>query len=138
MARMHTICEDADMFEAAVRMVPMNNRDAAVRIVREQVVPNAGAMVPFFAGRVDRILPPKQAADMRKFYVDTAILGNPRALDLAVDYYGASHVLFGMDAPLGILPAGATKEILTAINEMHITEEDKEAIRYGNYQRLIG
>lgn len=55
-----------------------------------------------------------------------------------MDYYGASHVLFGTDAPLGILPAGATKEILTAINEMHITEEDKEAIRYGNYQRLIG
>jgi hypothetical protein len=75
---------------------------------------------------------------MRKFYADTAILGNPKALDLAVDYYGIDHVLFGTDAPLGILPAGATKEILAAISEMNISEADKDAIRYGNYQRLIG
>lgn len=213
---------DPDMFEAAVLMVPMNNMDEAVRIVREQVRPNAdvvgvqiftralgqsiaderfrplfaaladagvpawlhpvfdarkpdnnivfsweyeltqamlqmvqadllqelpnlkiichhaGAMVPFFAGRVDRILPPAQAADMRRFYVDTAILGNPRALDLAVDYYGVNHVLFGTDAPLGILPAGATKEILAAIDNMHVSEADKDAIRHDNYQRLIG
>lgn len=213
---------DADMFEAAALMVPMNNMDEAVRIVHEQVVGNedvvgvqvftralgqsiadeqfrplfsalaeadvlallhpvfdlrkpdnnivfsweyeltqammqmvqagllqefpnlkvvchhAGAMVPFFAGRVDRIMPPAQAADMRKFYVDTAILGNPKALDLAVDYYGADHVLFGTDAPLGILPAGATKEILAAIDEMNVTDADKDAIRYGNYQRLVG
>lgn len=213
---------NADMFEAAVLMVPMNNMDEAVRIVREQVLPNddvvgvqiftralglsiadeqfrplfsaldesgvpawlhpvfdarkpdnnivfsweyeltqamlqlvqagflqdypglkvichhAGAMVPFFAGRVDRILSPAQAADMRKFYVDTAILGNPKALDLAVDYYGADHVLFGTDAPLGILPAGATHEILQAIDEMNVSEADKNAIRYGNCQRLIG
>lgn len=213
---------DADMFEAAVLMVPMNNMDEAVRIVREQVLPNddvvgvqiftralglsiadeqfrplfsvlaetgvpawlhpvfdprkpdnnivfsweyeltqammqmvqagllqdfpslkvvchhAGAMVPFFAGRVDRILPPAQAANMRKFYVDTAILGNPRALDLAVDYYGADHVLFGTDAPLGIPPAGATREILCAINQMNVSEADKNAILEGNYRRLVG
>lgn len=213
---------DADMFEAAVLMVPMNNMDEAVRIVREQVLTNddvvgvqiftralglsiadkrfhplfaalaeadvpallhpvfdprkpdnnivfsweyeltqammqmvqaglfqehpglkvichhAGGMVPFFAGRVNRILPPEQAADMRKFYVDTAILGNPRALDLAVDYYGVDHVLFGTDAPLGILPTGATKEILAAIDEMNVLESDKDAIRCGNYRRLIG
>lgn len=213
---------NADMFEAAVLMVPMNNMAEAVRIVREQVVGNddvvgvqiftralglsiadeqfrllfsalaeanvpawlhpvfdtrkpdnnivfsweyeltqammqmvqasllqdfpglkvichhAGAMVPFFAGRVDRILPSAQAADMRKFYVDTAILGNPRALDLAVDYYGADHVLFGTDAPLGIPPAGATREILAAIDQMRVSDTDKDAILYGNYQRIIG
>lgn len=211
-----------DMFEAAVLMVPMNNMDEAVRIVREQVVANddvvgvqiftralglsiadeqfrplfsalaeadvpawlhpvfdprkpdnnivfsweyeltqamlqmvqagllqdfpnlkvichhAGAMVPFFAGRVDRIMPPAQAADMRKFYADAAILGNPRALELAVDYYGIDHIVFGTDAPFGILPAGATKEILAAIDEMNLSDADKDAIRYANYQKLIG
>lgn len=213
---------DADMFEAAVLMVPMNNMDEAVRIVREQVLPNedvvgvqiftralglsiadeqfrplfsalaekdipawlhpvfdprkpdnnivfsweyeltqamlqivqagllrdfpelkvichhAGAMVPFFAGRVDRILPAEQAANMRKFYVDTAILGNTKALELAVDYYGAGHVLFGTDAPLGIPPAGATREILAAIDGMEVSEADKDAILFANYQQLIG
>ena len=98
---------------------------------------HAGAMVPFFAGRVDHILPPEQAADMRRFYVDTAILGNPKALELAVDYYGADHVLFGTDAPFGILPAGATKEISEAILAMDIPESDKQAIFSGNYQAIL-
>ena len=211
-----------DMFEAAVLMVPMNNIDAAVRIVREQVatdpdvvgvqvftralgqsiaapefrplfaalaevgaptwlhpvfdlrkpdnnlvfsweyelsqamlqmvqagllqeypqlkviVHHAGGMAPFFAGRIDRIMPAEQAADMRRFYVDTAILGNPRALDLAVDYYGVDHVVFGTDAPLGILPAGATAEIQAAIADMHISDAERQAIYEDNYRRLVG
>ena len=211
-----------DMFEAAVLMVPMNNIDEAVRIVREQVagdpdvvgvqiftralgqsiaapeyrplfaalaevgapawlhpvfdlrkpdnnlifsweyelsqamlqmvqagllrdypqlkviVHHAGGMAPFFAGRIDRILPADQAADMRRFYVDTAILGNPRALDLAVDFYGADHVVFGTDAPLGILPAGATAEIQAAIADMHVDDAVRQAIYEDNYRRLVG
>ena len=211
-----------DMFEAAVGMVPMNNIDEAVAIVRDQVVadpdmvgiqiftralgksiadpafrplfaalaeagvpawlhpvfdlrkpdnnivfsweyeltqamlqmvqaglfqefPNlkvivhhAGAMAPFFAGRIDRILPAEQSADFRKFYADTAILGNPRALDLTVDYFGSDRVLFGTDAPLGILPAGATAEISQAIEEMHITDAERQGIFEDNYRRLIG
>ena len=95
-------------------------------------------MAPFFAGRIDRILPPQQSADFRKFYADTAILGNPRALDLTVDYFGADHVVFGTDAPLGILPAGATKEICEAIEAMNVSDEDKQALFEDNYRRLIG
>ena len=98
---------------------------------------HAGGMVPFFAGRVDRILPPEQAADMRKFYADTAILGNPRALDLAADYYGTDHLLFGTDAPFGILPAGGTKEILEAIGQMNVSDEAKADILAHNYERLL-
>ena len=211
-----------DMFEAAVAMVPMNDIDAAVDIVRTQVVPDpdmvgvqvftralgesiatdayrplfaalaeagvpawlhpvfdarkpdnnlvfsweyeltqamlqmvqaglfqefpqlkvivhhAGGMAPFFAGRIDRILPAEQAADFRRFYVDTAILGNPRALDLAVDYFGADHVVFGTDAPLGILPAGATAEITQAIEEMHVTDDVRQAIFEDTYRALVG
>lgn len=213
--------DNRDMFEAGVAMVPMNNIDEAVRIVREQVVPDpdfvgiqiftralgksiadeafrplfaalaeagvpawlhpvfdarkpdnnivfsweyeltqamlqmvqanimrdypelkvichhAGAMVPFFAGRVERILPAEQAADFKRFYVDTAILGNTAALELAVDYYGADHVLFGTDAPLGILPAGATAEISAAIEAMDVCDESKQAIFSANYRNLV-
>ena len=102
------------------------------------IVHHAGAMAPFFAGRIDRILPPQQSADFRKFYADTAILGNPRALALTVDFFGADHVVFGTDAPLGILPAGATKEICEAIEAMNVSDEDKQAIFEDNYRRLIG
>ncbi len=99
---------------------------------------HGGAMVPFFAGRVDRILPAWQAADMRKFYADTALLGNPKALELAVDYYGVDHIVFGTDAPFGILPAGGTKEILQAIEAMNLTARERQAILAENYRRLVG
>ena len=213
--------QNRDLFEAGVLMVPMNNIDEAVRIVREQVladpdavgvqiftralgksiaasefrplfdelaahdvpawlhpvfderkpdnnivfsweyelaqamlqmvqaglfrdhpdlkviVHHAGAMAPFFAGRIDRILPPDQSADFRRFYADTAILGNTPALELASDFFGADHMLFGTDAPFGILPAGATKEISAAIDAMRLSDEERAAMYARNYQRIV-
>lgn len=102
------------------------------------LVHHAGAMVPYFAGRIERILPEDQAADFKKFYVDTALLGNPKALELCVDYYGVDHVLFGTDAPLGILPAGATEVIAQAIETLALGDEEKRQIFTGNAQKLYG
>ncbi|MGT2907028.1 amidohydrolase family protein [Streptococcus dentiloxodontae] len=103
----------------------------------KMIVHHAGAMVPYFAGRIEHILPAEQAADFRKFYVDTAILGNSKALELCVDYYGVDHVLFGTDAPLGLAPAGATKVIIEAIEALNISSEDKDKIFRTNYHRLL-
>ena len=100
------------------------------------IVHHAGAMIPFFAERIRHILA-EQAADFRKFYVDTAILGNPKALELTLDYFGLDHLLFGTDAPLGIAPAGATQVIEEAIEALPISAADKRAIFAGNAQRLI-
>lgn len=102
------------------------------------LVHHGGAMVPYFAGRIEHILPEEQAADFKKFYVDTALLGNSKALELCVDYYGVDHVLFGTDAPLGVLPAGATEVISHAIEELPLTDNDKEKIFRGNANRLFG
>lgn len=102
------------------------------------LVHHGGAMVPYFAGRIERILPEDQAADFKKFYVDTALLGNPKALELCVDYYGLDHVLFGTDAPLGILPAGATDVIVEAIEALPLSKEEKDYIFKGNASRLFG
>ena len=77
-------------------------------------------------------------ADFKKFYVDTAILGNPRALELTASFYGAEHLIFGTDAPLGIPPAGATKEILAAIDEVNVADDVKLAIRQRNILQLVG
>ncbi|OTN91537.1 amidohydrolase family protein [Enterococcus faecium] len=101
------------------------------------IVHHAGAMVPYFAGRIDHILPKAQAADFKKFYVDTALLGNTKALELAVDYFGIDRVLFGTDAPLGISPSGATREIIHAIEDMALTETEKQAIFEKNAQRIL-
>lgn len=55
------------------------------------IVHHAGAMIPFFAGRIDNIVKDKKD-DFKKFYVDTAILGNSKALELAIDYFGIDRV----------------------------------------------
>lgn len=102
------------------------------------IVHHAGAMAPYFAGRIDHILAPELAQDFRKFYVDTALLGNSKALELAIDYFGLDHVLFGTDAPLGIAPAGATKEIIQAITQMKLPESATADIFQKNFLRLIG
>ena len=125
-------------YELSQAMLQMVQADLFQELPQLKViVHHAGGMAPFFAGRIDRIMTSAQAADMRKFFVDTAILGNPRALDLAVDFYGADHVVFGTDAPLGILPAGATVEILQAIDDMNVSDEVKQAIREDNFRKLL-
>ena len=94
-------------------------------------------MIPFFAGRVKYILGSDKEEDFKKFYVDTALLGNTKALELAANYFGVNHLVFGTDATLGIMPAGATKEILEAIDEMNITEEEKEAVLENNIINIV-
>lgn len=102
------------------------------------IVHHAGAMAPYFAGRIERILPESQANDFKKFYVDTALLGNTKALELCADYFGVDHVLFGTDAPLGILPAGATEVIAEAIEDMQLTDSEKTQIFSENAKQLLG
>lgn len=101
------------------------------------IVHHAGALAPFFSGRIQYILPEKQVEDFRKFYVDTAILGNPKALELTIDYFGLDRVLFGTDAPLGIAPAGATQVISEAIDSLPLSQEDKQAIYSENIKLLL-
>ena len=57
------------------------------------------ATSPFFSERIRYILLEDQEKDFHKFYVDTAILGNPKALELTVEYFGVDRVLFGTDLP---------------------------------------
>lgn len=102
------------------------------------IVHHAGAMISFFAGRIKYILGEEKEKDFKKFYVDTAILGNPKALELSASYFGIDHLVFGTDAPLGIMPAGATKEIMEAINDMDINSEEKKDIFKNNIMKMIG
>ncbi|KRO11788.1 putative aminocarboxymuconate-semialdehyde decarboxylase [Lactiplantibacillus xiangfangensis] len=101
------------------------------------IVHHAGAMVPFFAGRINAIMTPGQSADFHKFYVDTAILGNTAALNLTVDYFGTDHVLFGTDAPFGILPVGASSKIAIAIEHLPLSTAEKAQILFSNANQLL-
>ena len=101
------------------------------------IVHHAGAMVPFFAERIKRTMSEQEYLDFKKFYVDTAILGNTKALELALDFYGETHLLFGTDAPFAVMPNGATKEIVSAIDTMDVSKDVKNDIYRNNLLKLI-
>jgi len=101
------------------------------------LVHHAGAMVPFFSGRIDHILDQEHAEMFKNFYVDTAILGNTPALRLALDYFGINHVLFGTDAPFAVMPAGADKIVTDAIENLNISDLYDKKIFETNYQHMI-
>ena len=123
-----------ELSQAMMQLVESNIFEECPNI--KIIVHHAGAMIPFFAGRIENILKDKKD-DFKKFYVDTAILGNSKALELTIDYFGIGHVLYGTDAPFGIMPNGATIEIEKAINILPISNEDKEKIYNQNLNKLI-
>ena len=97
------------------------------------IVHHAGAMVPFFGERIKWVmsLVPQPHHNLhehfRKFYVDTAVYGNTPSLMCAYDYFGAGHMLFGTDAPLG--PRwGMVEDTIASIERMAIPDGDKERI----------
>lgn len=69
----------------------------------------AVAMIPYFAERINHILGRELAEDFKKFYVDTALLGNPKAIELAIYYFGIEHVLFGTDHLSGLIQRAQQK-----------------------------
>lgn len=101
------------------------------------IVHHAGAMIPFFSQRIKYIMSEQQYNDFKKFYVDTAILGNTKALELTVDFFGADHVLLGTDAPFAKMPIGDTDEIIQAVEDMNISDEEKEMIFSNNIEKMI-
>ena len=124
-------------YELSQGMLDLVNADIFTKCPNIKIiVHHAGAMVPYFAGRIDNILKDKKD-EFKKFYVDTAILGNSKALELAVHYFGIDNVLYGTDAPFGIMPNGATKEIESAIDALPISLEDKEKIYFKNLHKLL-
>ncbi len=124
-------------YELSQAMLDLVNADIFTECPNIKIiVHHAGAMIPFFAGRIENIMKDKKE-EFKKFYVDTAILGNSKALELAIYYFGIDKVLYGTDAPFGIMPNGATKEIEQAIDELPILQEDKEKIYWKNFERIL-
>lgn len=101
------------------------------------LVHHAGAMVPFFANRLPLVMPKEYAEDFKKFYVDTAIIGNVKAVEMAVDYFGEDKVVFGTDAPVGIQPSGPTKIVIESIEKLNKGEDIKEKIYRKNVEQLL-
>lgn len=109
---------------------------------------HAGAMIPFFAGRIS-MLQMKRTTEkpskskpieyFKMFYADTAIYGNTPALMCAHSFFGADHFLFGTDMPYGQgLGEFYIKQTIDAVDNMTIPEDDKKKIYEGNIKNLLG
>lgn len=125
-------------YELSQAMLQLVQSDIFVQYPNLKIlVHHAGAMVPFFSGRIEHILDSEHAQMFKKFYVDTAILGNSPALQLAIDYYGIDHVLFGTDAPFAVMPSGANNLVSQAIDYLKLSPEESTMIYYQNYRKLV-
>jgi uncharacterized protein len=139
-------------FDIGIFSWPFETTSAMYRLVRAGVfvefpnlkfiVHHAGAMVPFFAERVKWVMSlvpqpyPNLQEHFKNFYVDTAVYGHTPALECSYKYYGADHMMFGTDAPLG--PRwGMVEDTISSIERMAIPEEDKEKILKKNAVELF-
>ena len=75
----------------------------------------------------------------KMFYNDTAIYGNPKALECAHAFFGADHLLFAADFPLGDTANGDRnyRQTINAIDQMEITDDDRKKIYENNARNLL-
>lgn len=117
------------------------------------VTHHCGGMVPYFEERIKQFY---DVGEMRRgekhmqgltkapidyykmFYNDTAIYGNTPALMCAHAFFGADHLLFGVDMPLGDTELGNRnyRQTINAIEQMDISDEDRTKI-YGDNARKL-
>ncbi|MFA5349563.1 MAG: amidohydrolase family protein [Candidatus Paceibacterota bacterium] len=70
---------------------------------------------------------------LRKIYVDTGGDRNKANIDIAVSFFGASHVLWGSDWP-------AKKDVaagISAVNTLEIPQQDKDNIMGNNLAKIV-
>ena len=118
---------------------------------------HAGAMVPYFEGRVgpglDRVgsRTPEEDSDLvkhnlkrrpidyfRMFYADTALFGAVGPLECGLAFFGLERMLFGSDMPFDPEKGpGFIRETIRAIEAMSIAPSDRVKIYEENARRLL-
>lgn len=113
---------------------------------------HCGAMVSFFDQRIvgiyakeEKVLGAKYGLSkppvdyFKMFYGDTALYGSTPGLMCAFAFFGANHILFGTDMPLGDSERGEKNTGITidSVERMSISAADKKKIFEGNAKRLL-
>lgn len=108
------------------------------------VLAHLGGAIPYLAERLDRgyeafaqcreniSQPP--SAYLKNFYYDTVNFDG-QALQLAIDFAGAEHIVAGSDYPHQI---GSLEKMVSSIKQLNITTGEKASILGGNAARLLG
>lgn len=94
------------------------------------VTHHSAAMIPLMEKRLYNV------DDFKKFYCDTATYGSTSPIMGAYNFFGADHVLFGSDSPLGP-KFGCTLDCQQAVERMDVPDSDKEKIFLKNALNLL-
>jgi uncharacterized protein len=119
---------------------------------------HAGAMVPFFEGRVgpgwDQLgarTPPDRREEVegpelskrpidyfRMFYADTAVFGAAPALRCAIEFFGIDRMLFASDSPFDPEKGpGYIRSTIENIESLGLADAEREQLYEGNARRVI-
>lgn len=114
---------------------------------------HCGALVPFFSERIivhynnglERLgadhypgLTKHPIEYLRMFYNDTALNGNPSALNLALEFFGEERILFGTDLPYDVENGRlSVRQTIDAIEKMGVSVSTRQKIFEGNARRLL-
>ena len=108
------------------------------------VLGHLGGAIPYLAERLDRgyeafsecrkniTRPP--TSYLKQFYFDTVNF-DPRALELAISFAGADHILAGSDYPHQI---GSIPKMLESLKAVRCSVDERKKILGGNAVRLLG
>ncbi|MBI3680824.1 MAG: amidohydrolase family protein [Acidobacteria bacterium] len=115
-----------------------------------------GAMIPFFEGRVGygwdqlglrtsgedykallRSMKKRPLDYFRMFYADTALFGALPATQCGLAFFGIDRILFASDTPFEPSPGLYIRETIRVIENLGLTQEDKERIYRTNAERLL-
>ncbi len=107
------------------------------------ILSHLGGAIPYLAERLDRgyrafrecraYIPRPPSEYLKEFYYDTVNF-DPHALQLAIDFAGAEHILAGSDYPHQI---GSLEMMLSSIRALKITEQEEADILGNNAARLL-
>ena len=108
------------------------------------VLGHLGGTIPYLAERLDRgyeafercreNIDKPPSVYLRDFYYDTVNF-DVKALQFAIDFVGTGHLLAGSDYPHQI---GSLERMLSSINRLDITAEERAGISGQNAARLLG
>ncbi|MFC2069817.1 amidohydrolase family protein [Chloroflexota bacterium] len=140
---------DAKLDTAGILGWPFETATAMFRLVMAEIfnkypdikfiTHHSGSMIPTFSERLRWLFQNWRVPvtlhnpieHFRKFYNDTALYGHTAGLMCAYEFFGADHLLFGTDAPLGP-KFGLTQATIESVERMDISEAEKEKILVKN------